>query len=438
MKCIYNGILLTMNDKFDLYKRGVVIVDGDKIVDVGDEHIIEKYDKNGCIDEKIDARGGIITSGFINGHTHVSMSVFRTLGEDMPNRLHKYLFPLEDNLVDEKLVEVGARLSIAEMIMGGVTTFADMYYYADEVARVAYKMGMRAIVGETVLERIAPDTDKPYGGIEIAKRLIDDWSGNDLITPAIAPHATYTNDTEHLKLIDEIYKKSNIPIMMHIAEMTFETDKYKNEYGMSPVQYLESIGFLSDRLIGVHLIYVSDIDIDILSKYKVGVIHNVAGNAKSGRSVSPVPNMLKKGVAVGLGTDGPMSGNSMDIIGLLDQYTKIQKLNARDNSICSAKEAMHLGTLGGARAIHMEKDIGSIEIGKKADIIVIGVGNPNMQPIYDEYSAIVYGACPHDVTHSMINGKLLMSNRKLIYEDLDEIYKELHEQKIRIDDYIYR
>ncbi len=436
MKCIYNGILLTMNDEFDEYERGAVIVDGNKIVAVGDESIVSKYEGAGDIDEKIDASGGVIMPGFINGHTHISMSVFRTLGEDMPDRLHKYLFPLEDNLVDAELVKVGARLSIAEMLMGGVTTFADMYYYEDEVARVVDNMGMRAILGETVLERIAPDTDKPYGGIDIAQELVSDWSHSELITPAIAPHATYTNDTKHLQKIAEIAQKSNIPIMIHIAEMTFETDKYKDEYNMSPVEYLDSIGFLSDRVIGAHLIYVDDKDIDILAKRGVGVIHNVAGNAKSGRAVSPVPSMLKKGVNVGLATDGPMSGNSMDVIGLLDQYTKIQKLNARDNSICSAKEAVHLGTLGGARAVHMGDEIGSLEVGKKADIIVVGTKNPNMQPIYDPYSAIVYGACPHDVTHSMINGRLLMVDRKLLHEDINEIYAELKQQQKRVKNFI--
>ncbi len=436
MKCIYNGIVLTMDEDFTVYNSGAVIVDGDSIVDVGHSDLVKKYEDMGKIDETIDADGGIITAGFINGHTHISMSVFRTLGEDIPNRLYKYLFPLEDNVVDENIVRVGARLSLAEMIMGGVTTFVDMYYFEHEVAKASSDMGMRAIVGETVLERVAPDTDTSYGGIGIAEKLIQHWKGHPLITPAIAPHAPYTNSVESLTKIFQIVNHYDVPVMIHLAEMPFEVDKYQKEYGLSPVEYLESIQFLSDRLIAAHGIYVDDNDLDILKKYNVGIIHNIAGNAKSGRPVAPIPKMLKKGICVGFGTDGPMSGNTMDIIGLLDQYTKIQKLNAGDNSICPAKEAMYIATRGGASAIKMSDKIGSIQIGKKADIIVIGTKNPNMQPIYDPYSSIVYGAYPHDVTHSIINGELVMKDRRLLTADIDDIYDELSEQKLRIEKYI--
>ncbi len=433
MKCIYNGIVLTMDDQFTEYECGAVIIEADKIIDVGDVSIVKKYEQSGCIDEKIDAKGGIIMAGFINAHTHISMSVFRTLGEDVPNRLHKYLFPLEDNLLNKDLVRVGAKLSMAEMIMGGVTTFADMYYFEDEVAVATDEMGMRAILAETVLSRIAPDTDKAHGGFDIAMELIHKWASHDRITPAIAPHAPYTNSTEVLQKISRV---QDVPIMIHMAEMESEVEKYRLEYGLSPVKYLEKIGFLNNRLIAAHAIYVDDEDIDTIKQYGVGIVHNIAGNAKSGRAVSPVPKMLKKGIDVSFGTDGPMSGNSMDVIGLLDQYTKIQKLVAGDNSICSAREAVYIGTNGGAKAINMADDIGSLAIGKKADVIVIGIDNPNMRPIYDAYASIVYAACPHDVVHSMINGKWVMKDRVLLTACLSDIYAEIEEQKDKINRYI--
>lgn len=428
-KCIYNGTIITMNENKDIIEAGAVVINGMEIVEIGyTSELLNKYDYT----EKIDAQNGIIMPGFINGHCHVSMSVFRSLGEDIPDRLTRYMFPLEDMIVDEGLVNTGAKLSIAEMLLGGVTTFVDMYYFEDEVAKAAKELGMRAIAGETILEKIAPDTDAPYGGLDYAIKFIKEWKNDELIIPALAPHATYTNDEEHLLKIKELSEKYNVPILIHISEMISEMEKFREEYDMTPVQYLDKIDFLSDKVIGAHLVYTNEEDMDILYRNDVGVIHNVAANAKSGRKVAPVPRMLDKKVKVGLGTDGPMSGNHQDIINVLDQYTKIQKVAANNNRICPAIEAVELGTIGGARAIKLDDTIGSIEVGKKADIIIIETNTPNIQPIYDYYSAITYAAYPHNVVMTMVNGNVVMRDRKLLTGNLDKIIDDVKQIQEKI------
>ncbi|MBF4693394.1 amidohydrolase [Fusibacter sp. Q10-2] len=413
-----------MNASDEIIEKGVVVIEGARIVAVGHDALMSDYE----FEEMIDAHGGIIMPGFINGHGHVSMSIFRTLGEDIPNRLQRFLFPLEDRLICEEYVRKGAMLGIAEMILGGVTTFVDMYYFEDEVAKAAKEMGIRAIVGETIIDRIAPDAQLPYEGMIHAKRLIEKWRGDEWITPALAPHATYSNDEAHLKEICEISKELDVPVLMHVSEMTYEISKFREAYQMSPVQYLDHIGVLNDKLIAAHVVYADEADLELLAKHDVGVVHCVAANAKSGRPVSPVDEMLKHGVMTGIGTDGPMSGNTLDVIGLLDQVTKVQKINAQDNTVLTAREVVEMGTILGAKAIHMADQIGSLEVGKMADVIIIDTSRPHLQPIYDYYSALVYGAYPQDVVFSMIHGQIVMKDRKLLTGDLAQIIKAV--QKI--------
>ncbi len=417
-----------MNASSEIIEKGVIVIEDARIVAVGNEALMGEYE----FEEMIDAHGGIIMPGFINGHGHVSMSIFRTLGEDIPNRLQRFLFPLEDRLICEDYVYKGALLGIAEMIMGGVTTFVDMYYFEDEVAKAAKEMGMRAIVGETIIDRIAPDSDSPYQGIEHAKALIEKWYGDEWITPALAPHATYSNDEAHLKEICEMSKELDVPVLMHVSEMTYEISKFREAYQMSPVQYLDHIGVLNNKLIAAHVVYADEADFALLAKHDVGVVHCVAANAKSGRPVSPVNEMLKQGVKVGLGTDGPMSGNTLDVIGLLDQVTKVQKISAQDNTVLTAREVVEMGTILGAKAIHMADQIGSLEVGKLADVIIIETNAPHLQPIYDYYSALVYGAYPQDVVFSMIHGQTVMKGRKLLTGDLAKIIKDVQKISLRI------
>lgn len=435
IKSIYNGHILTMNSHKQIIENGYVVIKDNAIIEISsDKNILNKYNNV----EMIDAKGGIIMPGFINGHCHVSMSLFRGLGEDVPDRLRKFIFPLEEKLVDKEFVKIGAKLSLAEMILGGVTTFVDMYYYEDEVAKVTEKMGMRAILGESVLNKETPDSKIPYGGMNYSIEFIKKWKNHELICPAIAPHATYTNDTLHLLQAKGISDKFNVPILMHLSEMDYEIEKYRKEYDKTPIEYLQHIGFLSDKLIGAHCVYATENDMNILKKYDVNIIHNVGANAKSGRPIAPIHKLMKKGINVGIGTDGPMSGNHQEIISVMHQYTKFQKVRENDRSIASALSAIELGTIKGAKAIGMDSIIGSIEVGKKADIIIIDTSTPNMMPLYDYYGAIVYGAYPSNISMTMVNGKILMKDRKLLVDSLESIYEQVNIKQQEILMYIQK
>ena len=267
------------------------------------------------------------------------------------------------------------------MIEGGVTTIADMYYFEDEVARAAKKIGMRGILGETILNAPAPDAKEPYGGFEYALKFIQDFRADPLVTPAFAPHAPYTVDAEHLRMIQKEADAMNAPILMHVAEMPYEVTDIKKNFNKTPIEYLDSIGLLIKRLLAAHCIFSSDSDIALLKARDVGVAHNMVSNIKSAKGVAPAWEMFNQGVRVGLGTDGPMSGNTLDIIGQLGYVAKVQKLSNHDRNIMPAVDVVEMATMGGARALHMEDRIGSLEAGKLADMIVLDRDSTTMDAV---------------------------------------------------------
>lgn len=411
---IENGLILTMNKDFDIVNNGVVIISDNKIVEVGNKQLLKKYTSK----DVIDADGGIIMPGMINAHTHAAMSVFRSVGDDVADRLNKYLFPLEDKLVTPKLVYDGTLHAAIEMVKGGVTTMVDMYYFEDRAAEAVKRVGMRGIMGETIMAKSTPDSKTPYGGIEYANtKLIPKYKNDELITPAYAPHATYTNDTEHLKEIEKLSEKNNVPILIHLSETKAEIEKYQKEYDLTPVEYLNSIGLLSNRLIAAHCIFVNNDDIGLLKKNNVGVSHNMIANIKSAKGVAPALEMYNEGVRIGLGTDGPMSSNSLDIINQMSYVVNLQKLKHEDRTVMPAREVVDMATNGGAKAIHMEDKLGSIEAGKLADIVIVETKSANMVPMYNPYSVLVYSATSSNVDTTIVNGRIIVRNKKLLTYD---------------------
>lgn len=426
-KYIYNGTVLTMNETNEIIENGYVIVKEDKIEKIGIH--------SGDIPENmevIDADGGIIMPGFINGHCHVSMNVFRSLGEDIPNRLLRFMIPMEDELLDREMVYIGAKAGIFEMLLSGVTTFADMYYFEDEVAKACEEIGIRCIAGETIINKPCPDSEEAYGGFDYFKGFYEKYKDSDLVYPALAPHSTYTVDEEMLVKIKELSEEKDIPILIHIAETLDEKSLFE-EKGTTPVQYLNKIGFLSEKVIGAHLVYVNQEDIEILKESGIGIAHCIAGNSKSGRKPSPVPFMREKGVKAAFGTDGAMSGNHLDVMGLLGTYTKIHKAVNENINMCKAIEAVRIGTIEGAKAMGLDKITGSLEKGKKADIIIIETKSPNIAPVYDYYSALTYAAYPYNVTATIVNGKVVMKDRQIMVSDYNAVMEKFEEitQKIR-------
>ncbi|WP_025153218.1 amidohydrolase [Morganella morganii] len=418
---ITDGTVLTMNPENTVFEHGTVVVSDGKIVAVGGPELTAKYQAK----KVLDVKGDIVMPGLINTHTHGSMTVFRSLGDDVPDRLHRYIFPLENKLVSRDMVRTGANLANIEMIKGGVTTYADMYYFEDEVAKTVDKAGLRAVLGETIINFPVADAQTPEEGIAYAVRFINEYKDHPRITPAFAPHGPYTNTTENLQKIAALSEELNVPVMIHLAETDREKEEIaKRTGGKSPVQYMADIGVLNNRLLAAHVIMADDNDLNLLKKYDVGVAHNISANTKSAKGVAPVTQMLEKGIRTGLGTDGPMSSNTLTTMNELNLVGKIHKLETKNRAAMPPLTVVEMATMGSARALHMDDKIGSLETGKRADIIVVDTKAPNMVPVYSPYAALVYGANGANVRHTIVDGVILMEDRQLLTVNENEIIQD--------------
>ncbi|ENM3962319.1 amidohydrolase [Vibrio cholerae] len=418
---ITDAMVLTMNGDKTVYQNGTVVVKENKIIAVGGAELAKQYQAK----QVLDVDGDILMPGLINTHTHVSMTVFRSLGDDVPDRLHRYIFPLESKLVSRDMVRIGANLGNVEMLKGGVTTYADMYYFEDEVAKTVDKIGMRAVLGQSVIQFPVADAKNADEGIQYALNFIEQYKNHPRITPAFAPHAPYTNTTETLQKIAKLSLEKHVPVLIHLAESDREQEKIaERANGLSPVQYMHQIGALNANLVGAHMILVDDKDIELVKASDMGVAHNMSANIKSAKGVSPALKMYDQGVRIGLGTDGPMSGNTLSTIDEFNQVAKVHKLVNHDRAAMPPLKVIDMATMGAAKALHMEEKIGSLEVGKLADMIVIDTKAPNMVPIYNPYSALVYSANSGNVRHAIIDGKLVMQDRQIHTVDEEQIRQE--------------
>ncbi|EHH1224794.1 amidohydrolase [Vibrio vulnificus] len=418
---ITDAMILTMNQDKVVYQNGTVVVKENKIIAVGDADVAKQYQAK----QVLDVDGDIVMPGLINTHTHVSMTVFRSLGDDVPDRLHRYIFPLEAKLVSRDMVRIGANLGNVEMLKGGVTTYADMYYFEDEVAKTVDQIGMRAVLGQSVIQFPVADAKNADEGIQYALNFIDQYQDHPRITPAFAPHAPYTNTTETLQKIAKLSLEKNVPVLIHLAESTREQEKIaERSNGLSPVQYMHQIGALNANLVGAHMILVDDKDIELVKQADMGVAHNMSANIKSAKGVAPALKMYDENVRIGLGTDGPMSGNTLSTIDEFNQVAKVHKLVNHDRAAMPPLKVIDMATMGAAKALHMEDKIGSLEVGKLADIIVIDTKAPNMVPVYNPYSALVYSANSGNVRHAIVDGKLIMQERQINTVNEEQIRQE--------------
>jgi 5-methylthioadenosine/S-adenosylhomocysteine deaminase len=397
-------------------ENGAVAIIGQRIVAVGSSaEIARRYTSM----RMINAAGKVVMPGLINTHTHVPMVLFRGIADDLllPEWLQKYIFPAEAKNVDEEFVRWGTRLGCLEMIRGGTTTYVDMYYYEDAIADETAKAGMRGVLGETVLDFPAPDNKTWDAAMSYAEKFVKKWKGHALIVPAIAPHAPYTVSTDHLKQTHAFSQRLGVPLVIHIAEDPSETKTIKERYNASSVAYLESLNFLDNRVIAAHMVWPTTEDIKTLAARDVGVAHCPQSNMKLAAGAAPVPQMLKAGVNVGLGTDGAASNNDLDMWEEIDTAAKLHKFVSKDPTTLNAKQALELATIGGARAIHLDKEIGSLEAGKRADLIIVGMDSDHQTPLYNVYSHLVYATKASDVQTVLINGKMVMQNRRVLTID---------------------
>lgn len=413
---VLNGTLVTMDKDHRVIPDAGIAVEHGRVVAVGSSaDILRMY----SAPERVDASGKIIIPGLINGHTHVPMTLFRGLADDLDLQewLTKYIFPAEAKNVTEEFVRAGTRLGLAEMIRGGTTTYCDMYYFEDAIADETVKAGVRGVLGETVIDFPVADNKTNAEAMAYVERYVQKWKGNELVVPAIAPHAPYTVSEEHLKAIRAFSDRTGAPIVTHISETKREVDDSLKAKGASPVDYLSRIGFLNDRVIAAHVVWPNPGEIGILKRAGVGVVHNPQSNMKLASGVAPVPKMIAEGLRVGLGTDGAASNNDLSMWEEMDTAAKLHKLISGDPKVMTAEQAFELATIGGARALHMEKEIGSIEKGKRADLVLVNRESLNQIPLYNVYSDLVYATKASDVETVIINGRVVMRDRRLLTLD---------------------
>lgn len=414
---VSGGTVVTMDGARAVYQDGSLAVRGDSIVAVGPRAEIESHYRGAQV---IDARGHLVLPGFINGHTHVPMTLFRGLHDDVTlnDWLYKYIFPAEAKNVNEEFVRWGTRLAAAEQIRAGVTTFADMYYFEDAIAEETKAAGMRGVLGETFIDFPAPDNKSEAEMLAYTEKFLKRWQGDPLIHAAAAPHSIYTCSKKTLQDAAALARKYHAPILIHVAEMKKEWEDSEKANRMSPVQYLEKIGVLGPDIVAAHCIFVDQADRKLLAERGTGCVHNPSSNMMIASGVSPVPEMRGAGVAVGLGTDGPAgSNNDLDLMEEIDLAAKLAKISKMNPLALGAKDVVAMATIDGARALHMEKEIGSLESGKKADLVLISLNEPNAVPMYDIYAQIAYSLKSSDVEDVVIGGRVVMRDRKLLTVD---------------------
>ena len=419
---VLGGTVVTMNKNRDVIEDGAIAVKAGKIVAVGTRADISRHYVGR---QTVNAAGKLIIPGLINGHTHVPMVLFRGLADDLDLQewLTKYIFPAEAKNVNEEFVRVGTRLGLAEMIRGGTTTYCDMYYFEDAIAEETAKAGVRGVLGETVIDFPVADNKTNEEAMAYVEKFVKRWQGHELIVAAIAPHAPYTVSEEHLRAAKAFSDRTGAPIVTHISETKREVDDSVKAHGASPVAYLERIGFLGDRVIAAHVVWPQGSDSQILKQRGVGVVHNPQSNMKLAAGVSPVPEMLKEGLRIGLGTDGAASNNDLSMWEEMDSAAKLHKVISGDPKVMSAQEAFELATIRGAEALHMEQEIGSLEVGKRADLVLVESDSLNQIPSYNVYSDLVYATKASDVETVIINGQVVMRDQRLLTLDEKAIKK---------------
>ena len=418
---IKNGTILTMDSSNSRIEDGLIGINGDSILYIGTEQPQNVFEARTVID----AKGGIILPGLINGHTHAAMTLYRGLADDLPlmEWLNNYIFPLEKK-INADFVYTGTLLACAEMIMSGTTTFCDMYIFEGDAALAAKAAGMRCVVGEVLYDFDSPNYGTATNGLRYTESLIEKWQNDPLITIAVEPHALFTCSPDLISASNRLALKYNVPLIIHLAETNNELLKIKEMYGKRPVEHLYSLDILGPHLIAAHCVHINDEDISLLSKNMVKVIHNPESNMKLASGIAPVPDMLSSGITIGLGTDGCASNNDLDLFSEMDTTAKLHKIKNMDTTVMDALSVLRMATIEGAKALGIGNMTGSLERGKRADIIIIDINKPHLVPLYNPYSHLVYSAKGSDVSHTIINGRLVMAERRLLTMDMDDIIKK--------------
>ncbi len=405
-------------------KNGGVAISGDTITALGThKELTERYPDAPLLHEE----HGLIMPGLINTHTHAAMTCFRGLADDLPlmTWLTEHIFPVEAKLNSE-MVFYSTMLSLAEMIKSGTTSFCDMYLFAKDVARATEIAGMRGWIGEVLYDFPSPNYGELANGFDYLNEMFDQYYQHPLISITTDPHSVYTCSPELLDKLGTIAQEKNSLFVIHLSENEAEVNTCKERYGCTPVRHLEKLGLLNEHTLASHCVVLDDEEIDLLAQRGVKVAHCIESNMKLASGIAPVVPMLERNICLSIGTDGSASNNDTDLFGEMNSVAKIHKVNCVDPTVMDAETTLYAATMGGAKALGADKIIGSLEVGKKADMIVLDLNQPHLTPLYNIPSHLVYVANGNDVIHSFINGRQVMENRKLTTIDEEDLLNRMN------------
>ncbi len=422
--------VITMDEHHRIIENGAVAIAGSRIVAVGtQEELARRFQPKHTLNKP----NAVLAPGMIDTHTHAPMSLLRGIAEDkrLEDWLHNYIFPAESNNVTADFVKAGTRLACVEMVLAGITTYTDMYYFEGAEAEAAKEIGVRGVLGQTVIGFPAPDYKTWQDTLAGAEKFMQRYEKDDLITPAIAPHAIYSTPDDAIVAAHALAMKHNAPMLIHLAEIASERDDSLTKRNLTPVQVLDKLGVLEGRVVAAHAIYLDDNDIEILKSHNTGIAHCPSSNTKMAAGVAKVVDMLKAGLNVGLGTDGFAGSNdTADLFREMDLAAKLQKVTRMDPTVLPAEQVFEMATMGGARVLGLDKQIGSLEEGKRADVIAITIDAAHDFPLPDNlYGQFVHAGTASDVEDVFINGRQLVADRKVITADAQSIYRKAVEYR---------
>lgn len=417
---ITNATVLPCTEEMPVIDKGWVHVEGEviKAIGAGEAPAIAGA-------EMIDAEGDLVMPGMVNPHCHMAMTLFRGLGEDVDDRLYRYILPLERKFVRPEAVRAGTALAALELIEGGVTSVADMYYFETEVARIVAQAGIRGVLGQTIADFDPPDHKSVDEGFALTEALVAEFAGHGRVIPSIAPHAPYSTGMETMERIARwADDHPGVPVQMHLAESDAEMEWAQKTHGMRPVEVVEKAGLLRKGLICAHCLHVDETDIERMAHAQVCVAHNARSNGKAGRGIAPVEAMRKAGIPVGISTDGAMSGNTLDLFSQFAPVSMFAKLLGHSRKPMASVDVVRMATRDGAKVLGLDAKIGSLEPGKQADLIRVSLSSPRQQPVYDVYSTLVFATMPTDVRDVMVGGDWLMRGREVLSLERKKVLRD--------------
>lgn len=421
---IHDACVVTMDQNYQLFEKGAVAIANGVIVAVGDTRdVLDRYSAT----QMVDGNKKLLMPGLINAHTHSPMTIFRGYADDLPLKqwLYDHIFPVESAFVLPRNVRLGTKLALAEMIRSGTTTFNDMYYHIDDVAEVVGKSGMRAVLTEGLIDFPVPNSPTPADALRFSEEMIQSYRPHPLITVGVAVHSVYSASSLVYQQARDLAGKYGVPFNTHLAETRWEFELIMDKYGVTPTRYLDDIGVLGKGMVLAHAVHLTDSDMELLALRGAGVAHNPQCNMKLASGVAPIPRLLELGVTVGIGTDGVASNNDLDMFDEMRSCALSHKLAQNDPTVMDARTVLEAATIGGARLLGLDGQIGSLEPGKRADMILLDLNRPHAHPVYNMYSLIIYSLRGADVHSVFVDGKPLMADRNLLTIDEADLFEQV-------------